>query len=87
MTVRMENGIIHLTGDCASGEAEELLQHLLAAPTASIDWRMCDTAHSSVIQVLFAARRAMAGPPKAPFLRSVVEPALIRAGQRGNEAS
>jgi hypothetical protein len=79
MTVALENGIVVLSGDCPAGDAEELLQHLLAEPAAAIDWQRCDTAHSAVIQVLLAARRQISGPPGGEFLRFWVEPAITRA--------
>lgn len=82
MTVALEKGVVLLTGDCPAGDAEELLQHLLAEPGAAIDWRSCDNAHSAVVQVLLAAGREVLGPPRGEFLRSRVEPALTRARRR-----
>ena len=75
MTVVMQAGTIVLEGHCASGDAEELLQLLLAAPSADVDWRACEGAHTAVVQVLLAARRTLLGPPRNPTLQSI-EPAL-----------
>jgi hypothetical protein len=82
MTVQLQNGVIVLAGDCPSGDAEDLLRHLLEEPVAAVDWRLCDTAHSAVIQILLAAGRAISGPPRGEFLRSTVESAISRAHRR-----
>jgi hypothetical protein len=79
MTVRLENGVIVLIDDCTSGDAEGLLQFLLAEPTATIDWRFCDAAHCAVVEVLLAAGRALLGPPRGQFLKIMVAPAINRA--------
>ena len=71
MTVSMQGDIVVLEGHCGSGEAEELLQLLLAAPSANVDWRACDGAHTAVVQVLLAARRPLIGPPRNAGLRSI----------------
>ena len=75
MTVVMQAGTIVLEGHCASGEAEELLQLLLEAPSADVDWRACEGAHTAVVQVLLAARRTLLGPPRNATLQSIA-PAL-----------
>ncbi|KIZ43526.1 MULTISPECIES: hypothetical protein [Rhodopseudomonas] len=77
MTVAMRQGVIVLEGTCPAGDAEELLQLLLSA-TANVDWRTCDAAHTSVIQVLMAAGCRMIGPPRGEVLASIVAPALSR---------
>jgi len=79
MTVRMQQGVVVLEGDCPSGDAEELLQSLLFEPGASVDLRTCDWAHTAVIQVLLAAGRDILGPPRGMILKSIVAPALTRA--------
>jgi len=77
MTVQLkDDGVIALVGDCPSGEAEVLLQHLVRAPDAVIDWRGCQSAHTAVIQVLLVARRVVKGPPAGAFLADVVAPRL-----------
>ena len=75
MTVRMaEDGVVFLTGDCPSGDAETLLRFLAAEPAAAVDWRECERAHTAVIQVLIAARIRPAGRPASVFLAKWVEP-------------
>ena len=78
MTVCVENGTIVLSGNCPSGDAEELLQLLLGDFDAAVDWRSCTAAHTAVIQVLLAARRDILGPPRSALLDTVVAPALAR---------
>ena len=78
MTVRMQQGTIFIEGDCPSGDAEELLQFVLADPAAIIDWRNCHSAHTAVVQVLLAANREILGPPQGAILASVLAPALNR---------
>lgn len=77
MTVRANsNGLIELAGICPSADAEPLLQLLLAAPAAAVDWRDCRGAHTAVIQVLMAARPELRGPPADARLREWVAPAI-----------
>ena len=76
MTVRLGNQIIELAGHCPSEEAEQLVEHLLAAPDATVDWRACEHAHTAILQVLLAAGRPLRGPPKGAFLAQWVQPLL-----------
>ena len=77
MTVRLsDDGGVELVGDCPSGDAEALLQHLVRAPKPIVDWTACTAAHTAVIQVLMAANVAMKGPPADSFLADVVAPLL-----------
>ncbi len=55
MTVRRaEDGTIRLEGPCPVEDAEPLLEMLLAAPKAQIDWSQCQKPHTAVVQVLIA---------------------------------
>ena len=88
MTVTISsNGAIQLSGFCPVEDAELLLQHLLSAPQAVVDWSACESAHSAVIQVLLVARVDPQGAPKSPFLRDHVRPLLIRAGRSSADVS
>ena len=79
MTIALNaNGTIELRGSCPVEDAEDLLQHLLTNPTASVDWRSCESAHTAVIQVLLVARVLPLGPPKNAFLRDHVDQQLKR---------
>ena len=80
MTVRLSaDGTIELDGICAIEDAETLLQHLLAAPRATVDWRSCEQAHTAVIQVLMASKPVLRGPPAGDFLRLRLEPLMKSA--------
>lgn len=80
MTVRPGAGAeILLEGECPAEDAEALLGCILTQPHATVDWRHCDYAHTAVIQVLLASGLELRGPPRAAFLREVLEPAMIRS--------
>lgn len=66
--------MITLSGECPSSDAETLLAALLETPSASVDWRDCDSAHTAVLQVLMASRAALKGPPRGAFLGNHVAP-------------
>jgi hypothetical protein len=77
MTVRVTaDGSIALEGVCLSEDADALLQQLLATPSATVDWRACEGAHTAVVQVLIAAGRKLMGPPANAQLREWVQPLL-----------
>jgi hypothetical protein len=77
MTVRLtQAGTIELDGVCTLEDAEKLQQYLLSDPKAAVDWRSCTGAHTSVIQILLAARPTLLGPPQNDFLRNCVNPLL-----------
>lgn len=77
MTVRMATiGHIELIGTCPSGDAEPLLQLLLADRGASVDWRDCRGAHTAVIQVLMAVKPKLIGPPADEHLKDWVAPVI-----------
>jgi hypothetical protein len=80
MTVKLsEDGTIVLIDDCAAEDADLLLSHLLAHPEAPIDWCSCQSAHTSIIQILLASRREPIGPPRSKFLETMIKPAFDRA--------
>jgi hypothetical protein len=77
MTVRLrQDGVVELSGVCPLEDAERLLAHLSAQPSARVDWRRCEAAHTAVVQVLCLAGVRPEGPPSGEFLSHVVEPAL-----------
>ena len=79
MTVRIaKDGGVELSGDCPSSDAEALVQLLIAQPTALVDWRGCQSAHTAVIQVLIAADKRPSGVPAGAFLANWVEPLFNR---------
>jgi len=79
MTVRLTgDGTIELDGVCPNEDAEKLQQYLIADPHASVDWHSCAVAHTSVIQILLAARPVLRGPPVGDFLRDHIAPLMTR---------
>ena len=79
MTLRLgDDGAVALMGECSSEDAEALLRHLSGHPTAEVDWRECEGAHTAVIQVLLAAEVYPRGPPANSFLAAFVAPRLNR---------
>lgn len=77
MTIQVtRDGVIELVGICSAEEGEILLQNLLAGPKKMVDWRGCESAHTSVIQVLMAARPKLLGPPSSALLETWVQPML-----------
>lgn len=80
MTVRIDKDqTIVLEGRCPVEDAETLVQLLSSAPSATVDWRDCDYAHTAVIQVLLATRPELHGPPAAKSLQDWIEPVLSGA--------
>jgi len=78
MTVQFLDDTVTLDGICSIEDADLLLQHLLAAPDAAVDWRTCDRAHASVIQMLLVSKVILIGPPRGSFLRDFISPTLTR---------
>jgi hypothetical protein len=58
---------------------EGLLQALLEAPNATVDWTACDGAHAAIVQLLMTSGVAVTGPPRGEFLRAMVADALRRS--------
>jgi len=74
MTVRrLDDGTIALEGVCPAGEAEALRSLVLATPDAAIDWGTCERAHTAIVQVLLAARKAPRGTPSSAILEKLFE--------------
>jgi hypothetical protein len=82
MTVRLQaDGTIALEGVCPIEDAEALLQHLMSLPQATVDWRLCESAHTAIVQVLIFSRAEVSGPPRGEFLRNWVAPLLSSVGR------
>jgi hypothetical protein len=78
MTVTLvRDSVIALEGCCPIEDAEPLLRHLLANPNATVDWRRCESAHTSLVQILLVSRAKLRGPPGGGFLMKHVEPLLV----------
>ena len=68
MSVRVENGVIHLTGRCLAEDAEPLLVALQDDPARRVDVAGVHRLHLAVLQILLAARPAVNGGPDSVFL-------------------
>ena len=87
MTVERDvDGSIRLSGACPQEDAEPLLRLVSDDPTAIVDWRGCERAHTAVIQILLAAGSELLGPPKGEFLKEHLAP-LLAARETGAPAS
>lgn len=80
MTVRLVDGVtIVLEGQCGIDDADPLLRHLLAAPHATVDWRLCRGAHAAIIQLLLASKVSVDGLPDNVFMKRNVAPLVKKA--------
>jgi hypothetical protein len=73
---RDDNGSIVLDGNCPVEDAEPLLQLLQSTLEPRCDWTGCGKLHSAVVQVILAARPALAGPCGDPWVQQWVAPHL-----------
>ena len=69
---RHDDGTIILEGTCPVEDAEPLLRLLEATPAAPVDWTLCTSLHTAVLQIILAARPALAGPCGDPWVRQWV---------------
>jgi hypothetical protein len=65
---RHHDGTIMLEGSCPVEDAEPLLRLLEATPAAPVDWTGCSSLHTAVLQIVLAARPALAGPCGDPWV-------------------
>ena len=82
MSVRIEDGVAWLEGDCGVAEAETLFAALAAGRAQSADLSGCCELHSAVAQALLRSGVVLRGRPRDPFVRDFVAPALERVRQR-----
>jgi hypothetical protein len=83
MSVRAtDRGTIEMEGSCGAEDAEALLRHLLSLPGAVVDWRLCDGAHTAVIQVLLASQAQTLGPPRGEWLQRFIDDAMKASATR-----
>ena len=78
MSVRLEDEIIYLSGDCRVEDAEAFLAALQARPDRTVDLSAAVRLHAAVAQVLLAFRPQLAGPAGDLFLETWLMPLLAR---------
>jgi hypothetical protein len=69
MTVRFEDGVIFLSGECRVEDAEALASLLSAQPARRIDISAAAGLHTAVVQILVAFEPALLGTPSDLFLQ------------------
>lgn len=69
-------GTARFEGVCAVDEALPLAEWLEEAAEPRVDLGACTELHTALLQLLLAARPAVAVPPEDPFLRRWVAPLL-----------
>jgi hypothetical protein len=79
MTVEFKKNRVLLRDVVTVDEAEGLLEGLQKQPRAKLDLSACTHLHTANLQVLMAARPAVANWPQSPELRAWLEPALKSA--------
>jgi hypothetical protein len=79
MTVRIEQDVIHLEGQCRVEEAEALLVAFQEGGARIVDVGQLGRLHLSLVQILLAWRPEIRGVPGDPFLRDRLLPLLRRS--------
>lgn len=76
MTIASRGNRVRLEGCCGVEEAETLLAWLAAHPGGEVHLRKCEHLHASLMQVLMAARPAIASWPADQALARLLRPVL-----------
>jgi len=76
VSVRRDNGVIALEGDCHVEDAERLAALLEAQADPLVDLAQCRHLHGALLQVLLWYRPKITGAPVDPFLRGWIVPIL-----------
>lgn len=76
MPIRFVDDVAVFEGACAVDEAMELAGWLEGREGARVDLGRCTGLHTALLQLLMAARAAVAVEPEDAFLRTWVAPCL-----------
>lgn len=68
---------VHFTDICTVEDALPLLEFLKGGDAREVDLSACTYLHTALLQLLLAARPAMAAPPADPCLARWVAPLLL----------
>jgi len=77
MSIRTDQNVIHLIGNCTVEDAETLLLAIHDAPLAPVDLSAVTRLHLAVAQILGATRPTIAAMPQDAFLRDLLLPTLL----------
>jgi hypothetical protein len=81
MTVRTDDDVIRLEGECWVEDAEPLAD-LLRAGGRTVDLSGCTRLHGAVAQALLAFAPSLEGAPRSEFLARHLAPAIRKAALR-----
>lgn len=76
MSVRLDQDVIRIEGDCPVEAAETLASLLDAVPDRAVDLGGAGSLHGAVLQTLLYYRPKLIGQPLDPFLADWILPAL-----------
>ena len=76
MSVRVEDDVVWLEGDCRAADAETLCAALIDQPGRRVELSRAVHLHTAVVQALVALGPEVTGEPADPFLRTHVAPRL-----------
>lgn len=76
MTVRFDEGVLRLEGDCHVEEAEAVLRFVQDDGLQGVDLSLCRQLHTAVVQVLLSHAAPIVAEPEDAFLRDHVLPNL-----------
>ena len=79
MSLRFENELIYLEGNCTVEDAEHLLAACQDGPRRKVDVTRADHLHTATVQVLFAMRPQIVGHFADDFQSRWLAPLLIHA--------
>lgn len=80
MPVRFDSDLARFEAACTVEDALPLAEWLEAAAAPRVDLSACTELHTALLQLLLAARPALAAAPADVFLARWVGPLLVKAG-------
>ncbi len=80
MPIRFDPDLARFEAACTAEEALPLAEWLEAAAAPRVDLSACTELHTALLQLLLAARPALAAAPEDAFLARWVGPLLAKAG-------
>ncbi len=84
MPTRYDGLRVCLSGEVTLDDAEPLRELLARHPDAAVDLTACEHLHTSALQLLLAARRAVLSPSGDAFLEKWIVPELAARAETGS---